>query len=158
MKNKSLALVIILFVAACTCNNRGDDLPVSDSVTLVLPDSILVYDVDVEEKTFNRHEEIPADSLTLQRVVNGLLQKYPEVKIVIERLSNDTLYITMPDKGEYLGERMGSTGSSTWITEAVVNLTAVKGINYVKLGIEEHSHASPQVLGRSDFMDFKEVK
>jgi ABC-type Fe3+-hydroxamate transport system substrate-binding protein len=155
MKFLLIISITLLFVA---CRNEKDEANAADSATLVVPDSLLVYDVNAEAKTKKPYTEIPADSITVQHVINGLNAKYAEVQMQLVKTSNDTLYVSFADNGEYVGERMGSAGSSSYMADAVLNLTGVKGVNYVKFEMQRHSHVSPGVLGKENFEEFKEIQ
>lgn len=155
MKYQLLILSLVL-VTACTCNNKEKQPAGPDSV-LVIPDTLLVYDVDAEAKTIISYTEVPDSAFSLQRVVNGLNQKYPQVQIQLVRQSGDTAFVSVPDS-EFLGERMGSAGAGAWYADAVLNLTGVPGIRHVHIDMEKHSHALPGVFTKEDFPGFREVK
>ena len=156
MKKSVCIFCLVLIFISCKNEKEGDRSP--DSATLVVPDSLLVYEVDAESKTKKPFTEIPGDSITVQHVVNGLNQKYPEVQMQVLKVGNDTVYVTFSDNGEFLGERMGSAGSSAYIADAILNLTGVKGINAVRIEMPRHSHVSPGVFTKQNFQDFKEVQ
>lgn len=155
---KQLLCTLSLAIIIAACNNDKDDVNSSDSAAIVVPDSLLVYQVDAEAKIMKRFTEIPADSITVERVINGLNQKYPEVRMQFIKQSNDTVYVKFADGGEYIGERMGSTGSAAYLSDAALNVTGVNGVNYVNFAVERHSHISTSVLGKKDFEEFKEEK
>lgn len=157
MKNTRLILAIMLLIAACKCNNDKSDPTASDTTILVIPDTLLVYEVNTESKTMKRFTEVPDSAFTATRVINGLNDKYSNIQLQFIKQSNDTLYISIPDN-EFLGERMGSTGAASWFQDAVLNLTGVPGINYVNMGMEKRSHASPGVFSKENVKDFKEVR
>jgi hypothetical protein len=153
MKINKLFVVVLLLLTACKCNNGNDKSLQHDSI-LVIPDTLLVYDVDTENKTLKKHSEVPDSSFTAVRVVNGLNDKYPNVQISLLSVRNDTIYIHVP-QSEYLGERMGSAGAEAWYTDVVLNLTALKGINYVNINLEEGSHVQPGVFNKADYPGFR---
>lgn len=155
MKYQLLIMALVL-VAACTCNNKNKPGDGPDSV-LVIPDTLLVYDVDAEAKTIVSYTEVPDSAFSLQRVVNGLNQKYPQVQLQLLKQSGDTAFVSVQDS-EFLGERMGSAGAGAWYADAVLNLTGVAGIHYVQIDMEKHSHALPGVFTKDDFPGFREVK
>ena len=154
MKPFVLIILAALFITGCKCNNEE---PGPQEPTLVIPDTLLVYEVDAEKKTLKEYTEVPDSAFTVQRVVNGLNQKYPNVRIELVRHSNDTLYINVPES-EHLGERMGSTGAGAWYADAILNLTAVSGVKFVSIAMEQHSHANPGTFKREDFNDFVMVR
>jgi hypothetical protein len=150
-KIHSLALILLL-LAACKCNSNKDRVIATDSI-LVIPDTLLVYDVDTENKTLKKHTEVPDSAFTATRVVNGLNDKYPDVQVSLSRVSNDTVYLHVTNS-EYLGERMGSAGSEAWYTDVVLNLTAVTGIHFVNIDLKEGSHVQPGVFSKTDYPGF----
>jgi hypothetical protein len=153
MKSWKLSFVLVLLIASCECN-KGKDKPGGQDTTLLIPDTLLVYDVDNENRTLKRYTEVPDSAFTAVRVVNGLNEKYPNVQLQMLRQSADTLYVAIP-ASEYLSERMGSAGAGQWYADAVLNLTGVQGINYVNISVKEGSHASPGVFSRKNFEDYK---
>lgn len=141
MKNARLLAIALVLIVACKCNNEQTKPTAADS-TLIIPDTLLVYEVDTEAKTLKRFTEVPDSAFTARRVVNGLNQKYANVQLQLVKLSNDTLFVAVPEN-EFLGERMGSTGASSWFQDVILNLTSVPGVNYLNIDMQERSHAMP---------------
>lgn len=154
MKISHLIIVSIVLITACKCNNDQNRPTAEDSI-LVIPDTLLVYDVNTETKTWKRFTEVPDSAFTATRIVNGLNQKYPEVQLQLLKQSNDTLYVAVPNN-EFLGERMGNDGASSWFSDAVLNLTGVPGVTYVNLHMDRRSHASPGVFTKENVKGYKE--
>lgn len=153
MKLWKISFGFLLLIASCKCNNGKDRTTAGDSV-LVIPDALLVYEVDTENKTLKKYTEVPDSAFTAVRVVNGLNELYPRVQIKLLRQSNDTLYISVPDDTK-LAQKMGSAGSEAWFATTVLNLTAVKGISYVNIDLEEGDHASPGIFSRENYSEYK---
>lgn len=153
MKNRYLVLAALVLVTACKCGNDRNQPTAADS-TLVIPDTLLVYDVDAESKTINPYTEVPDSAFTAERVVNGLNAKYPDVQLQLLRQGGDTVFVAVP-QSEHLGERMGSAGAMAWYADAVLNLSAIPGVRYVNIEMEKHSHALPGTFSKEDFPDFK---
>jgi hypothetical protein len=153
MKLWKTSLVLLMLITACKCNNGKDRTTGGDSV-LVIPDALLVYEVDAENKTLKKYTEVPDSAFTAVRVINGLNEVYPRVQIKLLRQSNDTLYISVPDDTR-LAQKMGSAGSEAWFATTVLNLTAIKGISYVNIDLEEGDHASPGIFSREDYPGYK---
>lgn len=157
MKNYTLILFLVLLIAACKCNNEQEKPTEADS-TLVIPDTLLVYEVDTEAKTMKKFTEVPDSAFTATRVVNGLNEKYANVQIRFIKQSNDTVFITVPNN-EFLGERMGSTGANSWFQDVILNLTGVQNVNFVNIDMEERSHAMPGTFKKENALkNYKEVK
>jgi len=154
MKLNHLIVLSFLLLAACKCNNDQNKPTAEDSV-IEIPDTLLVYDVNTDTKTWKKFTEVPDSAFTAIRIVNGLNQKYPEVQLQLLKQSNDTLYVSVPNN-EFLGERMGNAGAVSWFSDAVLNLTGVSGITYVNMQMERRSHALPGVFTKENVKGFKE--
>lgn len=154
MKISHLIIVSIVLITACKCNNDQGKPTAEDSI-LVIPDTLLVYDVNTETKTWKRFTEVPDSAFTAIRIVNGLNQKYPEVPLQFLKQSNDTLYVAVPNN-EFLGERMGNDGASSWFSDVVLNLTGVPGVTYVNMKMDRRSHASPGVFKKENVKGYQE--
>jgi PKD repeat protein len=116
-----------------------------------------VWEVDTDVKTMRKNPVINPSFYSVDMLIMGLNERYPQVQLEKKRLSHDTLYTEIKNAA-FLTEQMGSAGSEQYIAQAVLNLTAVKGINHVRIDFEEGSHASPDVWSRKAFEGFKEVQ
>lgn len=150
---KNWTIFLLLFITACKCNN-GKDKQTAQDTLLVIPDTLLVYDVNSEAKTMKKYTEVPDSAFTAVRVVNGLNEKYPSIQLQLIRQSNDTLYVAVPNN-EHLAEQSGSAGSAAWYADAVINLTSIPGVNYVNIDMKPGSHASPGVFGEASYKEYK---
>jgi len=164
-------LLLMFFIIVITsCNNNADQA--GDSDTTRLPDiqadpdvsieeinkeDFYVWQVDNENKTKSLNPNLKEEYLQADTLITGLNEMFPRIKLEKVKVSNDTLY-TMIKDSEHLTERMGSSGSELYIAQAIINLTAVPGINYVKIDFEEGSHASPDVWSKENFKDYKELQ
>ncbi len=154
MKISHLIIVAIVLITACKCNNEQQQPTAEDSI-LVIPDTLLVYDVNTDTRTWKKFTEVPDSAFTAIRIVNGLNQKYPEVQLQLIKQSNDTLYVIVPNN-EFLGERMGNAGAVSWFSDAVLNLTGVPGVTYVNIQMEKRSHALPGVFTKENVKGYQE--
>ncbi|XZF15047.1 hypothetical protein ACTHGU_02850 [Chitinophagaceae bacterium MMS25-I14] len=66
------------------------------------------------------------------------------------------MYTAIADS-HILTQQMGSTGAAQYLAEAIINLTAVKGIDFVKIDFEEGDHAAPGIWSRKDYEDVKDI-
>ena len=98
--------------------------------------------------------DVPDSAIRVDRVINALNGKYPEVQIVFSKQSNDTVYARVP-KGDYLGSQMGSAGAAAWFADAAINLTSVPGVNYVAFSMDTFSHAGSTIISRDRFKNWK---
>jgi hypothetical protein len=150
---KNWTIIFLLLITACKCNN-GKDKQTAEDTILVIPDTLLVYDVNAEAKTMKKYTEVPDSAFTTTRVINGLNEKYPSVQLQFIRQSNDTVYVSIPN-ADYLSQQMGSAGSAAWYADAVINLTAVPGVKYVNIDLKEGSHAAPGVFGEANYKEYR---
>lgn len=145
------AVVILLIFLFFSCGN--DDKEISET-QYAISDTVLAWDTNADSMVMKRDTTVPDSAITITRIVNGLNEKYPEVHIDVIKQSGDTIYIAVPD-GEYLGNQMGSAGSSAWFADAVINLTSVPGINYVSFKMDIYSHASGGVISQEEYKGWK---
>jgi len=152
MRTWKIALVILL-LSACKCNN-GKDKSMASDTTLMIPDTLLAYDINADTKTFFKHTEVPDSAFTAPRVINGLNFKYPNVQLQLLKQSNDTLFVNVP-QSEHLSQKMGSAGAAAWYADAVWNLASVPGVQYVHIQLQEAgSHASPGTFSKADYTGY----
>jgi len=156
MKISHVIIVAIVLITACKCNNNQQQ-PTAEDAVLVIPDTLLVYEVNTETKTWKKFTEVPDSAFTAIRIINGLNQKYPEVQLQLLEQSNDTLYVSVPNN-EFLGEQMGNAGAASWFSDAVLNLTAIPGVMYVNMQMENRSHAVPGIFNKENVKGFQEEK
>src|SRR5687767_3430259 len=146
-------LILLLFL---NCNNASEKEKDSSSnfVEYAIPESILVWNVDAEAMIMKRDSNIHDSIITISRIINGLNEKYPQVKLRLLRQGGDTLYVDVPD-ASYLGEQMGSAGSAAWFDDVVINLTSIPGINYVSFRMDTHSHAQSAIISRKKYENWQ---
>ena len=165
-------LVLVLPVLLWACDNKADTTAANDSTdkTIVeeqdtteseLPPtdrrSFYIWMADTETKTKKQNPVVHPSFYNVDTLITGLNEMFPQIRLEKSRISHDTLYTKIAD-ATYLTEQMGSAGSEQYSAQAVLNLTAVQGINFVRIDFAEGSHASPDVWGKSNFGDYKEVK
>jgi hypothetical protein len=90
------------------------------------------------------------DTLSAEGVVAFLNQNWPRVQLVFVKVSGDTLYVKIPESS-YLTQQMGSSGPTTYLAEAVFNLTEIPGIHEVNFDFTEGDHAQPGTFNRDSF-------
>ena len=146
-----LVIIILLIFPFFSCSN--DDKGISNT-EYAIRDTILAWDTNADSMIMKRDLAVPDSAITVRRIINGLNEKYPEVHIEVIKQSGDTIYIEVPD-AEYLGNQMGSAGSSAWFADAVINLTSVTGINYVSFKMDMYSHASGGVISQEEYKGWK---
>lgn len=159
--------VLLIYVSLPSCKNRNDteenteivdstysdttvryfDNPDSNMIVLGV-DTNLLWTVDVAEKTLKK----PKSSLTplLGVVIGSLNAQYPDIQLTNPVLNRDTLMLRIP-KSDYFTNQIGSSGAAQYLAQAIINLTSVPGIKFVKIDFEMGSHASPGVWSRANF-------
>lgn len=141
---------LLILLLCLNCNNASEKDTSPNPVEYAIPESILVWNVDPEAMVMKRDSNIHDSIITISRVINGLNEKYPQVKLRLLKQGGDTLYVEVPD-ASYLGEQMGSAGSAAWFDDVVINLTSAPGINYVSFRMDTHSHAQSAIISRSRY-------
>jgi hypothetical protein len=144
-KHNFLILSILFF---CGCASHDEQ------VVAVWPDALLAWDINADSLVMKRDITIPDSAITIRRVINGLNEKYPEVKLVLLRQGHDTVYTRVPDS-DFLGEQMGSAGAAAWYADAVINLASVPGIHYVSFSMQTQSHAASSVISLENYRQWK---
>jgi hypothetical protein len=163
----SLLLLAMIFSCNNSANNNGDadstrirELPVDSTEATVeelTEEDYYIWKVDSEEKTLRKNPKLEDASLGVDTLIIGLNEMYPKIRLEKVKLSNDTLY-TQIKEADVLTEQMGSAGSEAYIAQAVLNLTAAKGVNFVRIDFEMGSHAMPDVWSKESFKDYKVVQ
>lgn len=134
-------------------SNTVDAKPTTDTNSL----KFFVWHIEFYKKKKTRNQYFKREWLNVDSLIRGLNAGYPEIKLDKVRMSGDTLY-TKIDDSEYLGERIGSDGAQAYIANAVINLTSLKEIRFVKMDFEDGSHISPGTWSAKDFKEYEEEK
>ena len=139
------SIILLAFILTCCKSNDQniEDIPIGFS------DTILVWDTNADSMIMKKDSTIPDSVITINRIINGLNEKYPEIQLVFLNHKQDTVFTKVPN-GEYLGNQMGSVGASAWFADAVINLTSVRGVNYVSFSMDTFSHAGSTIIGREN--------
>jgi len=149
MRNWKIFVAFALFAG---CRSKDEVTP--STVEYAFPDTLLVWDTNTDSMIMKRDITIPDSAITISRMINGLNEKYPEVRLVFLRQSHDTVFTSVPD-AEFLGEQMGDAGAAAWYADVVINLTSVSGVNYVSFSMETQSHAASGIIGREKYSNWK---
>ncbi|HET6243768.1 MAG TPA: hypothetical protein VFF35_04530 [Bacteroidia bacterium] len=115
-----------------------------------------VWLVDFDKKTKTKYPKLKQGYLNVDTLINGLNQTYPNIILNKIKISGDTLFMEIKDS-EYLGERIGSNGAFDYLADAVINLTSVNNINFVKIDFDDGSHISPGIWSKREYGNYKEV-
>lgn len=164
------ALLLLSFLISCS-NNAGNKITDNDTSAAdsenwqgdeleeapVDKEQFFIYQVDSDNKTMKKNPALHPSYYSVDTLILGLNERYPEILLEKKSIGHDTLYTEIKNAA-YLTNQMGSAGSENYIAQVVLNLTAVQGINYIRIDFEEGSHASPDVWSRQAFAGYKEVQ
>ena len=162
---------VLILALLFSCSNNADNKTEDDSTRIreipvdsteadieeLSKEDYYIWKVDNEEKTIRKNPKLGDDVLGVDTLIIGLNEMYPKIKLEKVKQSNDTLY-TQIKEADYLTEQMGSAGSEAYLAQAVLNLTAAPGVNYVRIDFEMGSHAMPDVWSKQSFKNYKTVE
>lgn len=169
------AFLIMCLIASCGQNSEPEEKDIVETTKAIDVDSIdiitgqerlkeefeaqryFIWEIDFDNKTITKNPDFNNVNVSVDSLIKGLNMKYGNIPLKKINFSHDTLYTRILDS-EHLAERMGSTGSAYYIAEAIINLTTVPGVNFVKMDFTEGSHAAPGIFSRENYSDFKIIK
>lgn len=142
------------------CNNSATDEKQTKEEAAIpaqqwfATDTIIAWDCNADDKQrkriFNTTDSVPF----AQAFINGINKTYGEIKMKLDHISADTLYVTF-EKADWLTDRAGSAGAAQYLSFATLNLLETKGIHYVTYVFTAGAHARPATWNRTDFNDWK---
>ena len=167
MKYRAL-LFSLLLILACTQQNEntittGEAEP--QTATVLSSPNIPAYDPELNKNIWRATDDYKKiknplatrNWLHADTLIAGLNQYYENIFLEKIKISGDTIY-TVIKNSKYLAEQMGSTGAEIYVADVVLNLTAVPGIKYVSINMQEGSHAQPGIWRMDDFKKYSEAK
>lgn len=161
MKNLLLSILFAALFLSCQQNTDNKNTSEGDSLaeangqelevakTLTLPyvavmDSASTY---IEIKENPQKSKIPLDQEELAEALNI---KYPDIKLSVNKVSHDTLYVDIP-VATFLTQQYGTTGATTYLAEATYAFTEIPAIEVVNFSFKEGDHAVPGPYTRASF-------
>jgi hypothetical protein len=111
-------------------------------------------DFDKKGMVMTKVRPLPDDSLTTTAIIQLMNDQYPEIQVKFDKISNDTVFVNIPDS-KYLTQETGSSGPEIYFAELTYNLTEIKNLNYVAVKFKKGDHASPGIFTRTDFVNIK---
>ena len=161
MKKYSLFIFIIMVVVSCHIKQREKTISQNDTAASIVTTVSAKIKIDrhyfwagdagqAKGLAMIRNRVIPADSLTLNSILQMLNKMYPEIHLHYTKVSGDTIFIKI-NNSSYLIRQMGSSGAETYLAEVTFNLTEINGINFNDIQFPEGDHASPGIYSRTDF-------
>jgi hypothetical protein len=161
MRIRLLITGMIFFIS---CNNEApadkenvEDTIMTDDISLFPPDRLpWVSDFDTIKNEFylKQQRKVNPDSLTAETLINDLNAAWENIRLVLVKSSNDTLYVSIPDS-EFLGQQMGSAGAQAYMASTTYNLTELKGVKYVNYDMQPGDHVSPGTYSRKSFENYR---
>ena len=131
-----------------TGGGDGNELPVDKLIW------ITDYDSLSHRFFLKKQRTLDADTLHAENLVNDINAAWSNIKLVFVKISNDTLYVTIPESN-YLTQQMGTAGAQSYISATTYSLTELAGIKYVNYAFEEGDHLAPGIYNREDFKEFR---
>ena len=152
----------MIFFISCSNEAPVDKENAEDTI---LPEDVFVFppvrlpwisDFDTIKNEFylKQQRTVIPDSLTATNLINDLNAAWENVKLVLLKTSNDTLYVSIPDS-EFLGQQMGSAGAQAYMASTTYNLTELKGIKYVNYSMQAGDHVSSGIFSRKSFENYR---
>lgn len=165
MKNNLVILLIasLLFIS-CGSNNNEEVIyeTKTDTATTTLAEDSLVtiinrpslWTIEIPESQGEEKLKEPQDqkikSLSAVQLVSVLNDNFPDVQIQYNKVSQDTIYVSIPESNT-LTQQLGSTGAYNYMATAVYNLTELQNVKYVHFEFSEGDHAMPGTFSRENF-------
>ena len=154
-----LTTIACLFVLL-SCNNSAStekeakEEPATPAQQWFATDTIIAWDCSADEKQRKRIFSIKDSVPFAQAFINGINKTYGEIKMNMDRISSDTLYVTF-EKPEWLTDRAGNSGAEQYLSFATLNLLETKAVHYVTYVFPPGAHARPATWTIADFSDWK---
>ncbi len=162
MRNTLLILGLMMFVSckndsAADKDQAADTILVDENAYLAPPDKLIWmsdYDTIKNEFYLKQQRTVNPDTLTAANLIADLNAAWVNIKLVLIKTSNDTLYVSIPDS-KFLGEQMGSAGAQAYMASTTYSLTELKGIRYVNYNLQGGDHVSPGTFSRKSFENYR---
>jgi len=118
---------------------------------------LAVFDEQTEQLKAEKNTDFNAASLSADILTQALVANYPEIKLEVDRISNDTLYLHITD-AQYLTQQMGSSGAQMYLMEATYAYTELPDVSVVNFSFAEGDHALPGDYTRGSFDQQQRVR
>lgn len=162
MKKYAVSILLFPLIFSCHTNQADKDHSIADTTKIIVSidttainnDTHYFWSSNFEPKkgmAMIRNRPIPADSLTAENIIQTLNEIYPEIKLSVTKVSNDSIFIKI-NNSKYLTNQSGSSGAEAYLAEVTYNLTELKGISFVHFNFKEGDHAEPGTYSRTDFV------
>ncbi len=163
MKKYFLFIPFTLLLGSCHTKQANKKVTTSDTTVLIkktdttanlISDTHYFWSSDIDPKkglVMIKNRPIAPDSLTAKSIVQIMNDQYPDIHLILKKISNDSIFITIP-KSTYLTQQTGSSGAEAYLAELTYNLTEIKGINFVDVRFKKGDHAEPGTYARTYFV------
>mgnify|MGYP003592108052 CR=1 FL=1 len=145
-------LTIVTAILFSSCGNNKADQPETELDTVAVYSWAASLNDSTGRLELKKQEGMGPDSLSIPATLAYLNTAYPNIKLDLVKISNDTVYLKI-DEANYLTQQMGSSGPTLYLSEVVYDLTEIPGIRNVSFAMEEGDHAGPGVYSRESFKD-----
>ncbi len=158
------AAILIFCFFSCTSNDKKKEetpviMPVHTATASSSADTAktivnrsMIWTVEPGEKTekLKGPENAQLDTFSTVQLINLLNQTFPDIRLDLVKISNDTIYVKIPESKRLTNE-IGNTGAENYLASTTFTLTEVKNIKYVNIAMNPGDHAEPGVYSRDDF-------
>lgn len=161
---------LFCFFISCTSNpgetkkEEATEQTVTDTVSAPSTDSSrtivnrsMIWSVQPEsseKEKLKAPEHVRLDTFSSAHLVQLINQNFPDIKLDLLKVSNDTIYVKIPDSRK-LTEEIGNTGAENYLAATTYTLTELKNIRFVNIQMEPGEHAEPGVYSREDFKNLR---
>lgn len=172
MKTLNLQRLLIVLISALgvatSCRNEANDNAsegMADSVTAApteMPTGIppttpslpytAVFNDETDQLDAKANPDFDPSKLNIDTLTQLLSLSYPQIKLEVDRVSNDTAYVQITD-AEYLTQQMGSSGATMYLMEVTYAFTELPAIHVVYFDFSEGDHAIPGAYTRQRFTE-----
>lgn len=108
------------------------------------------YDSEINDFKLTKLRSINSDTLNPVSIVKLINENWPKVQLKLEAISNDTIFINIPNS-EVLTQQMGTSGADNYMITTTFSLTELNDINYVSFDFEAGDHCSPGIYHRDSW-------
>jgi len=159
------AAVLISFFFSCTSNDKKKEetpavMPVDTVATSSSSDTAktivnrsMIWTVEPggeKSEKLKGPENAQLDTFSTTQLIDLLNQNFPDIRLDLVKISNDTIYVKIPDSKRLTNE-IGNTGAENYLASTTFTLTELKNIKYVNIAMKPGDHAEPGVYSRDDF-------
>lgn len=164
------AVICMSFIFACNSNNNEEiktppEREVIDTVsndnsvdsTRTIINRSMIWTVEQESPKKDKlkaPDSTQINTFSSSQLIDLLNQNYPDIHLDFVKISNDTMYVKIPDSNT-LANGLGDTGAENYLASATFTLTELKNIKFVNINMKAGNHAEPGVYSRDNFKNLR---